>query len=171
MATAVRSSPELRFGPLVVLWSTANSEALLTLLFQAYGLLFRHLAPGYSLRAGMYGRFFLLMASFCTDWSNKVTTYFQHFNDDRLFLRLAVAGLILFTTLKSCQSLCVIEIYKRLGAAFLLHCYSAMLWVEFIDAFGDPNLAFTTLLTHWSVRINSLGVRTSLLWICLLKSV
>jgi len=33
-----------------------------------------------------------------------------------------------------------------------------MLWVEFIDAFGNPNLAFTTLFTSWPVRLNSLAV-------------
>ena len=83
------------------------------------------------------------------------TTYFKHYCDDRLLLKLAVAGLALFTTLKSCQSLYV----TRIASSRVAYCRSGMLWVELIGTFGNPELALNTYGANWILRMNALAVR------------
>ncbi len=53
------------------------------------------------------------------------TTYFKHYPDDRLLLKLAVAGLVLFTTLKSCQSLYVTQLTVAEFLIAAAECYGS----------------------------------------------
>ena len=83
------------------LWAFA-----LTVYFRVFSL--------YRYIASFWGGFTFLLVP-----CDKFATYFQHYYDDRLFLKLAVGGLVLFTILKSCQSLCVTQIKNGPELGFL----------------------------------------------------